>query len=316
MEKRILIQNIRTDGNTQSREKMNAEVVAEYAELMEGEDNVLPPIEVVQDENGIYWLVNGFHRVAAAKKNGDDMIQATIYAGTVNAAQWMAVGANKSHGLRRTNGDKAKAVQMALVLWPEQGDRALADQIGVHHRTVAKHRADLQPQVDKSATLSESIKPEAGETPPMPTGPPPKREGRDGRMYPPTQPPKDPPPPPEPPEPPAKILDKAGMEIPDELLEMWQSKEVITELVREIKRIRLFIDNIDMKTNKLWATFNVQHIVASLKNAQSSLDSEIPYAVCVYCGGDGCKACKSRGFLGRLSHKMAPSDMKATMGVE
>lgn len=55
------------------------------------------------------------------------------------------VGANASHGLRRTNDDKRRAVLTLLndLEWAKWSDREIARACGVTHPFVAKQRADL-----------------------------------------------------------------------------------------------------------------------------------------------------------------------------
>jgi hypothetical protein len=49
-----------------------------------------------------------------------------------------------------------------------------------------------------------------------------------------------------------------------------------------------------------------QEIAAYLDNAVSALKFAKPYAVCSYCGGKGCQACRQSGYLGRDVFKQAP----------
>jgi hypothetical protein len=57
---------IRTDGDTQTRVAMDVAAITDYAEAM-ADGVVFPPI-VVYREGSDYWLADGFHRVAAARK--------------------------------------------------------------------------------------------------------------------------------------------------------------------------------------------------------------------------------------------------------
>lgn len=151
--------SIRLDGGTQSREKIDQDTVGEFAQSMQLGAN-FPPILIFYDGKN-YWLADGFHRVHAALALGLETIKATVRQGTQKDASWESCGANKTHGLKRTNEDKRRAVEMALRLCPEKSDRMLADHCGVDHKTVAK----LRPQTTGEVPQSE----------PQP------RTGRDGR---------------------------------------------------------------------------------------------------------------------------------------
>jgi len=126
---------------------MNEEIVKEYAEAMQAGCE-FPPLRVFFDEpNDLMILADGFHRLAAHNKvRPNDQILVELIIGTVEDAQWESIGANKSHGLRRTNEDKRNAVTMAL-LHPkgaEKSDRSIAEHVGVSHPTVINVRRELE----------------------------------------------------------------------------------------------------------------------------------------------------------------------------
>lgn len=129
---------LRIDGDTQPRVAIDQAVVQEYADAMQAGVE-FPPVDVVHDGTA-YWLVDGFHRFFAHKKLNRPQIRAKVATGLQAEAQWRSLSANKTHGLRRTNADKAKAVAKALKLRPDLGDGVLADHVGVHIDTVVKYR--------------------------------------------------------------------------------------------------------------------------------------------------------------------------------
>jgi hypothetical protein len=67
--------------------------------------------------------------------------------GTQQDAQWYSYSANQTHGLRRTNADKAKAVKAALAHpnGAKMSDGAIAEHVGVSQPFVGKHRAAINP---------------------------------------------------------------------------------------------------------------------------------------------------------------------------
>lgn len=106
------VKTIRIDGGTQSRTSINTEAVSEYATaLMDGA--IMPPVVAFFDGSN-YWLGDGFHRLHACRKAGQESIQVDVRLGTCRDARLYAAGANGAHGLRRTNDDKRRAVQMVL----------------------------------------------------------------------------------------------------------------------------------------------------------------------------------------------------------
>lgn len=131
---------MRIDGGTQPRAHLNETAVAEYAEsLTEGAK--LPAVTVYFDGSE-YWLADGFHRYFAHKKIGALKIDADVRTGSCRDAVLHSVGANASHGLRRTNEDKHRAVQTLLndEEWSAWTDREIAKICGVSHPFVAAVR--------------------------------------------------------------------------------------------------------------------------------------------------------------------------------
>lgn len=103
------------DDRYQPREKMQADVIAEYAEQMRSGD-VFPPIKVVGFPDGKYRIADGFHRYYAARKLNLKTITAEVIkenGGHLDVLE-ACVRANHGHGLRRTNEDKRRAIEMIV----------------------------------------------------------------------------------------------------------------------------------------------------------------------------------------------------------
>jgi len=127
----------------QPRSVLNFETIDEYADLMKA-GTKFPTVVVFYDGES-YWLADGFHRVKAAWQCNLGGIDAEIIQGTVEDAKWYSFGVNKSHGLRRTNEDKQRAVKAALEHPKSQAlsDSQIAKHVGVDHVTVARWREKL-----------------------------------------------------------------------------------------------------------------------------------------------------------------------------
>lgn len=106
------IKDLTLDPGCQPRAEMNQAVVDEYAIAM-AEDKEFEPVVVFHDGHQ-YWLVDGWHRVAAAKQAGLDTISVVVRKGNRRDAILFAAGTNATHGLRRTNSDKRRAVTTLL----------------------------------------------------------------------------------------------------------------------------------------------------------------------------------------------------------
>jgi hypothetical protein len=143
---RLAVDRIRTDGATQPRAAIHEPTVAEYAEAIEA-GVVLPPVTVFND-GGTYWLADGFHRVAATKRIGCLDIEVDLRVGTRRDAMLHSFGANATHGLRRTNDDKRRAIVAMLSDpdWSQWSDREIGRVAVVSRMTVARVRSEMAPQ--------------------------------------------------------------------------------------------------------------------------------------------------------------------------
>lgn len=136
------------DPDVQAREQLDPQTVDAYAEDMR-EGVVFPPPDVFTDGDH-YFVADGFHRVAAAEATGATNLAVNLYRGGKRDAILHAVGSNCTHGLRRTNADKKKAVLMVLAdpLWAERSDTWVAEQCRVSAATVKKYRPATSPDGD------------------------------------------------------------------------------------------------------------------------------------------------------------------------
>lgn len=147
----INIADIRVDGGTQSRAAIDRGVVSDYADAIK-DGATFPPITVFFDGRS-YWLGDGFHRYEAYAAAQVYDVPADIRQGTQRDAILFSVGANASHGLRRTNDDKRRAVLTLLndPEWSKWSDREVARQCGVSNRFVS----NLRPSVNGSQMEAE-----------------------------------------------------------------------------------------------------------------------------------------------------------------
>jgi hypothetical protein len=140
--KEVPLAKITLDKALQPRISLTAEAVSEYAEAMQ-EGAKMPPCVVMWD-GSTYWLCDGFHRVTAATRLKWKTIECEVNEGTKEDAMWLAAAANLKHGVRRSNADKQRAVQMALLCKPEASLRDIATHCFVSQEMVRgwKQRAE------------------------------------------------------------------------------------------------------------------------------------------------------------------------------
>ncbi|MGW5266454.1 ParB/RepB/Spo0J family partition protein [Microbispora sp. NPDC004025] len=119
----------------------------------------LPPIIV---HHPSMRIIDGMHRVAAARRRGETTIHAVLFTGDEREAFALAVRANTAHGLPLSYADRVAAAVEILRYFPGRSDRWVAVTTGLSAATVKNIRDRTIP----------------------PGQEPGKRMGRDGRMRP------------------------------------------------------------------------------------------------------------------------------------
>lgn len=139
----VELDQIRIDGGTQPRVAINQDVVRDYAEILQGEEE-LPSVMLYHD-GADYWLADWFHRYWAAKRIGAEAISARVADGDLREAILYSVQANADHGLRRSNDDKRKAVKTLLSDpdWSKWSDREISRRCRVSPTLVGQVRDEL-----------------------------------------------------------------------------------------------------------------------------------------------------------------------------
>ncbi len=116
-----------------------------------------------------------------------------------------------------------------------------------------------------------------------------------------------------------KMTDKAGVEIPDELIPIWQDAQVKFGAWRQQLNQMLA----DAQRWKESGVPCMQHIhIDNFRHQIDQVKEDIkfsrPYAVCPYCGGDGgvdgnCRACNGGGWVNEMQYAACPSEFKQNM---
>lgn len=138
------------DGHkSQIREQMDQDTVASYAvEIKRGAE--FPPIELIEDDKGKYFIVDGWHRTHAHVEAKKTQINAVIHPPLegntpLESAIRMALESNLKHGLRLAPEDERNKAKVALLLpqMKSSSNRGIAKLIKVSHQTVGRARNDL-----------------------------------------------------------------------------------------------------------------------------------------------------------------------------
>lgn len=308
-------------GGTQARAEIDEPTVADYTDAMEAGDT-FPPLVVFHDGK-THWLADGFHRYWAYTRRDTIKVPVEIHNGTRREAILYACQANARHGLRRTNADKREAVVMMLhdEEWSQWSDRAIAEHIGVDHKTVGKVRKESTGEIPQSTAVAApkprktkagrtidtanigtnqpAKKPEPdefdgfGESPkPAPGNNEPSKGGDDPDFDAP------------------QMKDPNGRVIPDELVvEVFNEADCFADWQASIQTIRKEAKAI--KDTRLGARI-LQALDVSLKDAWQQLKHATPYCVCPLCEGKAPKkcGCKGAGWINKEQYEALPEDKR------
>jgi hypothetical protein len=110
-----------------------------HAEALAEVDGELPPIVV---HRATMRVIDGMHRLDAARIRGETMICVRFFDGDEDEAFLLAVAANTKHGLPLTLTDRRAAAARIIGLRADASDRWIAEIAGLAAKTVAAIRRD------------------------------------------------------------------------------------------------------------------------------------------------------------------------------
>nr|ADE10220.1 transcriptional regulator [Actinoplanes liguriensis] len=104
-----------------------------HTEVLAGFGAELPPIVV---HRATMRVIDGAHRLSAARLRGDDRIRAVLFDGTEQEAYVLSVKANVTHGLPLSAAERTRAAERIITMHPDWSDRMIAASSGLGARTV------------------------------------------------------------------------------------------------------------------------------------------------------------------------------------
>ena len=305
----IEISSLVTKG-LQTRDGLANAVVKDYAESARA-GSKLPPVTVIRETVPApdpaapaphpdadasvrlrYYLVDGYHRVAAAERLGLTTIDAEVIDGDFTAALRLALKANAEHGLRRTNADKRNALRMAwenreALFGGTPTKEMLAEACAVSRSTVKRFYSHIQ-KGSKEPLFNRVCK-----------------DGRKYRLNPhsPLPTPQSPTPNPHSP-----TTDRFGVEIPANLLAAFELSRY-RDIVRMLREALTAVEAEQEACNLAFAKVS-QSTRITMRNAAEDLKAELPFCVCRICGGAGCRACGNIGVQTKAEYDRNPNEVK------
>lgn len=270
----------------QTRAAIDEDVVQDYAALLK-DGTPLPPVSVYEDAGRLY-LVDGYHRVAAARLNHAAQIDAVVIQRPYADALKAALKANVTHGLRRTNADKRHALEMAWenrkTLFPADLKEChyaatLAELCGVTWRTATNFLKEFMENFHKldseESSADASAKDNAASVHAL------LREGKD----------------------------RFGTPIPARLVPAFHQEE-LQQLMRQVRALGGELATC-LDGGKIAFAAVPQQALINLKNAASELKLARAFCVCRMCQGEGCYACSNLGFQTVVQYKALPGEYRA-----
>ncbi|MFG2653439.1 transcriptional regulator [Streptomyces sp. NPDC048436] len=112
----------------------------DHIRALAGTESALPAILVHRDTMAV---IDGVHRLYAARERGDALIEVQFFDGTETEARILAVSVNSTHGLALSPADRHRAAREVITARPHWSDRAIATITGVSARRVAEIRRGL-----------------------------------------------------------------------------------------------------------------------------------------------------------------------------
>ena len=144
--------NIKIDGGTQARLKLNQDVVKDYSEHMR-EGAVFPPL-IVYHDGSEYWLVDGFHRFFALRANATASAECDVRTGTLREAILFSKGANGGRGLQSSPEDNRTSIIWMLndEEYSKWTNAHIAKHIGVSAMTVGRIKSSIETKSSDTKT--------------------------------------------------------------------------------------------------------------------------------------------------------------------
>jgi hypothetical protein len=171
---KVNLKSIVMDKSICCRAKLNIEAINDYAEAMLA-GGEFPPVDLFGTDKEC-WIGDGWHRVSAADNAALRVIEANLHQGGRSEAVKFALNCNAAHGVRRTNVDKHRCVEIALREFSDWSNVAVAEVCAVSVNTVRSYRDQL---VKMTGTTQPARGKEDAGGPKRKT-----RTGRDGKQHP------------------------------------------------------------------------------------------------------------------------------------
>lgn len=105
--------------------------------------------------------------------------------------------------------------------------------------------------------------------------------------------------------------DERGTTLPADKVTLWNRRSELADLAEMVSKVRVAIRKAQENDDPLFRLINPSTTLADLDRVYYAIAGSTPYCVCPMCQGQGCKACKKTGLLGRFQFKtFVPKELK------
>jgi hypothetical protein len=249
---------------TQSRVNTCEETVQEYTGVLE-DGGEFPPVDLFFNGEAAF-IGDGWQRVYAHKRVGREEIQATMRQGGLREAVLFAASANSTHGLKRSNADKRKALQILLddPEWSTWSETAIAAHCGVSRKLLSSMRNEQasQEEVEDAEAIEEE---------------------EDDEVFP--------------------FIEDEPVQEPEEdtLAELAAPYIAAIESLKSNKKI--LVDLAKEERNGIFLRDKITRIGKAVDDVVHLIKGVEPVEYCEPCEGAGCDECSKTGFLTRYQLK-------------
>lgn len=140
--KELKVKDIKAKPDLMMRDGLDKTLVAQYKETIESILQVSPiKVYAVGDD---FILVDGFHRLAATRQAGLDMVNAQIFTGSFQDAHAAACIANLQHGKPLTRSERKRAICQYVKLNVGLSNRLISEAVGVSDVTIMRYRKEME----------------------------------------------------------------------------------------------------------------------------------------------------------------------------
>jgi hypothetical protein len=303
MKQLVFLADIDVPGSPKVRDEINKLTIEEYAQSYASKSPMPPPHLFKIKEARTWWIADGRHRIEAFRTLGKRAMECETHAGTFDEALKFALGANNTHGLRRSLADKRRCVESALKQWPKQSDRDLGEMCQADHKTVGNIRSQMEtkqviaPTASRQGSDGRIRKTHGKSTPQVGSSPvEPKQVNKKS----------------------SSPVDATGYEIPKELLPLWRRSDEVKSMMGMVSDVKCALEKADKSGDELWRASFLNKAIASLSDAYGIIATALPFAVCSVCQGHPetqpkgqCAFCKGRGLVSKFLYDRVPDKIKA-----